>query len=111
MLSWCQSARSLRRRDSLTAGHLPGIPLYHGDGGPERLGAATGRCPVMAIAPLSTSSIARLSPTSSTTNLWRLLGNLSHNGISAVLNNHTCVPDPVTLVCETWTSYIYDDSN
>jgi len=38
-----------------------------------------------------------------------LLGNLSHGSDSAVLNNHTCVIDP-TGNCQTWTSYIYDDS-
>ncbi len=40
-----------------------------------------------------------------------LLGSLSHGADSAVLNNHTCVIDPaVTSGCQTWTSYIYDDS-
>ena len=39
-----------------------------------------------------------------------LLGNLSHGSDSAVLNNHTCVIDPATGDCQTWTSYIYDDS-
>ena len=39
-----------------------------------------------------------------------LLGSLSHGADYAVLNNHTCVIDPATGGCETWTSYIYDDS-
>jgi subtilisin-like proprotein convertase family protein len=39
-----------------------------------------------------------------------LLGNLSHGSDSAVLNNHTCVID-ATGGCQTWTSYIYDDSD
>jgi subtilisin-like proprotein convertase family protein len=40
-----------------------------------------------------------------------LLGNLSHGSDSAVLNNHTCVINPATGGCQTWTSYIYDDSD
>ena len=39
-----------------------------------------------------------------------LLGNLNHGSDSAVLNNHTCVLVPATGGCQTWTSYIYDDS-
>jgi subtilisin-like proprotein convertase family protein len=39
-----------------------------------------------------------------------LIGSLSHAGQYAILNNHTCVTDPTTANCETWTSYIYDDS-
>jgi subtilisin-like proprotein convertase family protein len=39
-----------------------------------------------------------------------LLGNLSHGSDSAVLNNHTYVID-ATGVRQTWTSYIYDDSD
>jgi subtilisin-like proprotein convertase family protein len=40
-----------------------------------------------------------------------LLGNLSHGSDSAVLNNHSCVLVPATGGCQTWTSYIYDDSD
>ena len=40
-----------------------------------------------------------------------LIGSLSHAGQFAILNNHTCVSDPVTTACETWTSYLYDDSD
>ena len=38
-----------------------------------------------------------------------LLGTLTHGSDFAVLNNHTCV---ITAgACETWTSYVYDDSD
>jgi subtilisin-like proprotein convertase family protein len=39
-----------------------------------------------------------------------LVSGLSHAGQFAILHNHTCVNDPITDGCETWTSYIYDDS-
>ena len=39
-----------------------------------------------------------------------LVGSLSHGGQFAVLHSHTCVTAPATSACETWTSYIYDDS-
>ncbi len=40
-----------------------------------------------------------------------LLGNFSHGSDFAVLNNHTCISDPITLACQTYTSYVYDDSD
>ncbi|MCX6917082.1 MAG: hypothetical protein NT167_29265, partial [Verrucomicrobia bacterium] len=40
-----------------------------------------------------------------------LVSSLSHSGDFAILHNHTCVADPAAVGCETWTSYIYDDSD
>ncbi len=40
-----------------------------------------------------------------------LVSSLSHSGDFAILHNHTCVADPAAAGCETWTSYIYDDSD
>ena len=40
-----------------------------------------------------------------------LVASLSHSREYAILNNHTCINDPATDACQTWTSYIYDDSD
>ena len=40
-----------------------------------------------------------------------LVCSLSHARKFAILLNHTCVVDPISQGCETWTSYIYDDSD
>ncbi len=78
------------------------------DGSPE----APGYTYVMAIAAQPTL-VRRVVVTNTVQHelMTDLLGTLSHNQQNVVLNNHTCVFDPVTSSCETCTTYIYDDSS
>jgi subtilisin-like proprotein convertase family protein len=90
--------------------HLVGIPLYLPipDGSPQAPGAA------IIVAPNVTSmKVRRVIVTNIITHelITDLIGDLSHGSDSAVLNNHTCITDPATGNCQTWTSYIYDDSS
>ncbi|MGO8926542.1 MAG: S8 family serine peptidase [Limisphaerales bacterium] len=90
--------------------HLLGIPTYQPipDGTPQLPGVAT------IVAPnVSSMMVRRVIVTNIITHelMTDLIGSLSQGSVSAVLNNHTCVTDPTTGACQTWTSYIYDDSN
>ncbi len=89
--------------------HLVGIPTYAPipDGSAHMPGVAT----ILGIS-ASSVKVRRVIVTNIITHelMTDLLGNLSHGADFAVLNNHTCITDPATSACETWTSYIYDDS-
>jgi subtilisin-like proprotein convertase family protein len=90
--------------------HLVGIPLYQTipDGSPQAPGAA------LIVAPnVSSMMVRRVIVTNIITHelITDLIGNLNHGSDSAVLNNHTCITDPALSACQTWTSYIYDDSS
>ena len=89
--------------------HLVGIPTYQQipDGSPHLPGVAT----IVAIN-VSSLKVRRVIVTNIITHELTsdLLGNLGHDADFAVLNNHTCITDPATTACQTWTSYIYDDS-
>jgi subtilisin-like proprotein convertase family protein len=95
-----------------TGAHLIGIPTYQQipDGTPHLPGVAT----IVAIN-VSSLQVRRVIATNIITHelTTDLLGNLSHGADFAVLNNHTCIADPTvpTFPCQTWTSYIYDDSD
>src|ERR1039458_4788124 len=89
--------------------HLVGIPLFQPipDGSPQFPGVA------LIVAPnVDSLKVRRVIVTNVVTHelMSDLFGNLNHGAINAVLNNHTCVIDPATTGCQTWTSYIYDDS-
>jgi subtilisin-like proprotein convertase family protein len=90
--------------------HLFGIPSYQPipDGSPQLPGTA------IIVAPnVSSMMVRRVIVTNIITHelITDLIGNLSQGSVSAVLNNHTCITDPATAACQTWTSYIYDDSS
>jgi len=90
--------------------HLVGIPLYQAipDGSPQAPGSA------IIVAPnVSSMMVRRVIVTNIITHelITDLIGDLSHGSDSTILNNHTCITDPLSSACQTWTSYIYDDSS
>ncbi|MCX6925479.1 MAG: hypothetical protein NT154_20065, partial [Verrucomicrobia bacterium] len=90
--------------------HLIGFPtpMPIQDGSPESSRASL----VMAISP-QPIKLHRVIVTNVINHelITDLVSGLSHSGDFAILHNHTCVTDPATTACETWTSYIYDDSS
>jgi subtilisin-like proprotein convertase family protein len=97
-------------QDDEAGSHLVGIPVYQliPDGSPQKPGVAT----IMAI-DVSSMLVRRVIVTNIINHelIGDLLGNLSHGADYAILNNHTCITDPTTTACQTWTSYVYDDSS
>jgi subtilisin-like proprotein convertase family protein len=90
--------------------HLVGIPLNQAipDGSPQFPGIAD----IVAVN-IYSMKVRRVIVTNVLNHelMSDLIGGLSSGANSVVLNNHTCVIDPFTSACQTWTSYIYDDSS